>query len=201
MATTLAPGDSTTCSADHTVTQAELDANGSPTAASGLLTNNASATGTPDLGDARRSHRHARHPHRAGPLDRRWSRRGTFNDANTNGEADPGETISYAFSVTNDGNVTLTNVTLADTVGGVTISGGPIATLAVGATDSHHLQRQLHHHPGRHRRGRVLQHRHRRPAPIPTVTDVSDPDDETVTLPQAPAIDAGQDRHLQRRER
>ena len=40
------------------------------------------------------------------------------------------------FTVTNTGNVTLTNVTLADTVGGVTINGGPIATLAVGAVDS-----------------------------------------------------------------
>jgi uncharacterized repeat protein (TIGR01451 family) len=52
------------------------------------------------------------------------------------GFADVGETITYNFTVTNNGNVTLTNVTLADTVGGVTLSGGPIATLAVGASDT-----------------------------------------------------------------
>ena len=45
--TTLAPGEDTTCSASHTVTQAELDDNGSPTAGSGELTNIAIATGTP----------------------------------------------------------------------------------------------------------------------------------------------------------
>ena len=58
---------------------------------------------------------------------------GTWND-NGNGIAEVGETISYAFSVTNTGNVTLTNITLSDP--GVTISGGPIATLAVGASDT-----------------------------------------------------------------
>ena len=47
-----------------------------------------------------------------------------------------GDTISYAFTVENTGNVTLTNITLADTVGGVTITGGPIASLAPGARDS-----------------------------------------------------------------
>ncbi len=38
--------------------------------------------------------------------------------------------------MTNTGNVTLKDVTLADTVGGVTISGGPIASMAPGAVDS-----------------------------------------------------------------
>ena len=40
------------------------------------------------------------------------------------------------FTVTNTGSVTLTGITLADTIGGVTINGGPIATLAPGAIDS-----------------------------------------------------------------
>jgi uncharacterized repeat protein (TIGR01451 family)/LPXTG-motif cell wall-anchored protein len=53
-------------------------------------------------------------------------------DTGGDGVATPGDVITYSFTVENLGNVTLTNVTLADTVGGVTISGGPIATMAPG---------------------------------------------------------------------
>jgi uncharacterized repeat protein (TIGR01451 family)/LPXTG-motif cell wall-anchored protein len=61
---------------------------------------------------------------------------GTFQDESGDGFAQPGETVNYTFTVENTGNVTLTDVTLADTVGGVTISGGPIATMAPGAVDT-----------------------------------------------------------------
>ena len=47
-----------------------------------------------------------------------------------------GDTITYAFAVRNAGNVTLTNVTLADPLPGIALSGGPIASLAPGATDA-----------------------------------------------------------------
>jgi uncharacterized membrane protein len=50
-----------------------------------------------------------------------------------NGIANPGDKINYTFKVTNTGNVTLTNITVADPIVGV--SGGPI-TLAPGATDN-----------------------------------------------------------------
>ena len=58
----------------------------------------------------------------------------TFNDESGDGFAQLGETISYAFSVQNTGNVTLTNITLADTT--VTVVGGPIASLAPAAIDT-----------------------------------------------------------------
>ena len=58
----------------------------------------------------------------------------TFNDESGDGFAQLGETISYAFSVQNTGNVTLTNITLTDPT--VTVSGGPIASLAPAAIDT-----------------------------------------------------------------
>ena len=60
---------------------------------------------------------------------------GVFNDENGNLISDPGETISYAFIVTNTGNVTLFNITIDDPLPGIVISGGPIAELAPGEVD------------------------------------------------------------------
>lgn len=53
-----------------------------------------------------------------------------------------GETIEYSFVVENTGNVTLHNVSIADALPGVTVSGGPIATLVPGAVDSTTLTAQ-----------------------------------------------------------
>ena len=61
---------------------------------------------------------------------------GKWVDGNGNGFADVGEVINYTFSVKNTGNVVLYDLTLADLVGGVTVTGGPLETLAVGATDT-----------------------------------------------------------------
>ncbi len=48
-----------------------------------------------------------------------------------------GDTITYDFAVTNNGNVTLTDVTINDALAGlsaISCTGGPITSLAPGAT-------------------------------------------------------------------
>ena len=47
-----------------------------------------------------------------------------------------GDVITYTFSVTNTGNTTLTQIVVTDPMTGLVISGGPIATLAPGATNN-----------------------------------------------------------------
>jgi gliding motility-associated-like protein/uncharacterized repeat protein (TIGR01451 family) len=59
---------------------------------------------------------------------------GVFDDNNGDGSAQVGETITYAFTVYNTGSVTLYNITIEDPL--VTVVGGPIASLAPGASDN-----------------------------------------------------------------
>jgi uncharacterized repeat protein (TIGR01451 family)/gliding motility-associated-like protein len=58
---------------------------------------------------------------------------GQFVDVNENGRADAGDQITYTFTITNNGNVTLTGVVVEDPL--VDVSGDEIAFLAPGATD------------------------------------------------------------------
>ena len=100
-ATQLAPGKSMTCEADYAATQADVDA--------GQIANAAVVTGHPPTGPpvtggdtAVVTAVHAA-AHRAGQdgVPRRSSTR-------------PGEKITYTYTVTNTGNVTLHGVTVAD---------------------------------------------------------------------------------------
>ena len=150
-ATTVAVGDSITCTATYTVTQADIDA--------GEVENTATADST-----------------QSGPDDDTETvdlpqsatisidKEGTFNDENADLNADVGETISYTFEVANTGNVTLTGVTVLDPLSGLSAIDCPATTVAVG--DSITCTATYTVDPGRHRRRRGHQHRHGRLDPV-----------------------------------
>ncbi|MCA1006814.1 DUF11 domain-containing protein [Rhodococcus hoagii] len=98
-AASLAPGASVTCTAKYTLTQADIDA--------GKLENTATATGTPPSGG----------PVTSNPSDKTLSGepKPAISLEKTASPADPdefqvGKTVTYTFTMTNTGNVTLTNV-------------------------------------------------------------------------------------------
>ncbi|PVW16333.1 DUF7507 domain-containing protein [Marixanthomonas spongiae] len=126
--------DATTFTATYTITQADIDA--------GQVVNQATAEGTTPEGDVVSDVSGAtindddptvtilcQDPSMS------LEKVGVFNDENSDGIPQEGETISYAFSVTNTGNVTLYNITIEDPLPGIEIQGGPIASLAPDETD------------------------------------------------------------------
>ena len=128
---------SVTCTGSYTVLQADIDNNGG---GDGDIDNTATAD-SDQTGPSTDSER------TAGPEPcHDLTKFGTLVDGDGDGYADAGETMAYTFTVKNIGNVTLYNVAVTDPK--VTVSGGPLASLAVGATDIDHLHRQLHPHPG-----------------------------------------------------
>jgi hypothetical protein len=124
----LSVGETWQYTADHTVTQAEID-NGGVVDPALAISNTASAvTDQGATATASASVSIAQNPSLA------LVKAGTFNDTNGDGFAEPGETVSYTFSEQNTGNMTLHNVAVTDP--GISVSGSPIASLAPGATDT-----------------------------------------------------------------
>ena len=129
--TTLAPNVSTTASSVHTVTAAEI--------AAGSLTNIATANGTPSEGPVATATDTVtlQFPQ---PSISTTKTATLTNDVNQNGRADVGDQVTYAFQVTNDGNDTLTGVTLTDDIEGVVTigdtAGDGVGVLAPGASES-----------------------------------------------------------------
>ena len=99
----LAPGDVVTCTGSYAVSQADID--------TGYVHNEALADSdeTPEASDSYTQVL----PQLA---DFTIAKSGQFDDQNSDGLSEPGETISYSINLTNSGNVTLTGVTVSDTL-------------------------------------------------------------------------------------
>jgi uncharacterized repeat protein (TIGR01451 family) len=118
-ATTLAPGNSTTCTATHTVVQADIN--------TGTVVNSATVTGMPPSGTPMPP-----------VLSNQITIPGTQNPALALVKASPttvilavGDVVPYTFTVTNVGNVTMTAVAITDNnTSGISC---PATTLAPGA--------------------------------------------------------------------
>ena len=126
-ATTLAPGISTTGTATYVVTQADVDR--------GSVSNLATATGVSPSGTSVTATGVATVTITQNPLIA-LAKAGALhmNVVAPTDRADVGDTITYAFTVTNTGNVTLTNVTVTDPK--VAVAGGSIVSLAPGASNN-----------------------------------------------------------------
>ncbi len=59
-----------------------------------------------------------------------------ITNTNGNGMVDAGDTIEYRFTVRNTGNIPVSNVTLQDSLPGVTVAGGPVPLMDAGDTDT-----------------------------------------------------------------
>lgn len=98
---TLAPGQSTTCTATHTITQADLNA--------GQVVNTAHATGNTENGTGVTSNEEEEIVTAEQYAALRVTKVATPRTFDA-----PGQTITYRYTVRNTGNVTLTGVTLTD---------------------------------------------------------------------------------------
>ena len=110
-AATLAPGESTTCTATYTITQADVN--------SGSVDNTAHANGTPPTGPAVQSPPDSTSTPTSTLASLAMDKTaGAPSDVNGNGRVDAGDTIAYSFLVTNTGDVTLTLVGVTDNLAG-----------------------------------------------------------------------------------
>ena len=99
--TTLAPDEHTTCTATYTVTQADVNA--------GSIVNTAVATGKDPAGDDVPSNPSTKTV--PIPADPRLT---LVKSATPNGLLTRGQVVTYSFAITNDGNVTITGLTVND---------------------------------------------------------------------------------------
>lgn len=170
-------GETWTWTYSYTVTQADLDGNGG---GDGDIDNTATVSSN-ELSDESDS---VDVPVIQNPAIT-LTKSGSFDDNNGDGEANPGETISYTFTVENTGNLTLSNIAISDP--DLTVIGGPLASMAPGDSDSTSFTGTYTITQADIDAGQKVN--------TATVTgkdvnnnDVSDDDSHTEALPQAPSL-------------
>ncbi|KPQ13824.1 MAG: conserved repeat domain [Rhodobacteraceae bacterium HLUCCO18] len=183
----LSPGasDATTFTATYAITQADIDV--------GQVVNQATTTGTPpagpdvgdDSGTTTGDDVPTTTPLTSGPGIT------LVKTADTSALQSPpqvGDTITYRFAITNTGNVTLSNVTIADALPGVVLTGNPIVALAPGQTDTTTITGTYVLVPDDLTAGEVVNTATVTGNP-PTGPPLTDDDTTTTPLPQVPGID------------
>jgi gliding motility-associated-like protein/uncharacterized repeat protein (TIGR01451 family) len=134
---TLAPNSIVTKTATYTITQADVNAGGvtNTATASGFDPNGNKISKVSDNGDLSDGNNNPT----VNKLNQSPSiaviTTASFDDNNGDGFAQVGETVTYRFTVTNTGNVTINNITIPTNTLGLVITGVPII-LGVGESDS-----------------------------------------------------------------
>jgi uncharacterized repeat protein (TIGR01451 family) len=136
---TLAPAETINCTATYSLKQEDIDR--------GQVENQATASGTPPSGTAVTDLSDPQTPGQGPGENDKTITSLTQSPALTlvkladvsklqTPAPQPGDTITYSFAVKNTGNVTLTDITLADPMPNLVVSGTTIATLAPGNVDA-----------------------------------------------------------------
>jgi hypothetical protein len=145
----LSPGESATFTGTYSLTQADIDA----ISIDSVVDNIAQAEGLDPNGDPVESNEDPA----SIPFDPEvlltLVKDGVYTDANSDGELNPGDTLDYTFEVTNDGNVTITGVSINeiafDLAGPIVITNPADVDLSPG--EKCDLHRYLLPDPGRYR--------------------------------------------------
>ncbi len=177
---TLVPGASVTCTGEAVVSQAQLDA--------GLVENTATTSGTDPRGTEVTDRDQAQIvPQSISSIDLDKVLDSNADEDST-GTVTLGDTVTYGFTATNTGTVTLTDVSIADAMpglGALTCTPGQPTTLAPGESlecTASITVRQHHVDAGR------LDNTATATATPPSGPPVADDDSETVTVAQDPSI-------------
>lgn len=183
--TSLDPGntDTTTITATYAITQAEIDA--------GEVENSATVTGT-DPFNTDVTDDSGTTTGDDDPLVTLIGRSPGISLTKTASDPGispgPGDLITYAFEIENTGNVTLTNVTVSDTLAGIVLTGSPIPSLAPGEINTTVYTATYALVEADIAAGEVVNDALVSGTP-PAGPDVTDPSSVTTPINQAPAIE------------